>query len=32
MQYAWISLFGVLIADLYVRLLANGVFSDPRFF
>jgi hypothetical protein len=32
MQYAWISLFGVLIADLYVRLLANGVLSDPRFF
>jgi len=26
------SLFGVLISDLYVRLLANNVFDDPRFF
>ena len=31
-EIAWISLFGVAIADLYVRLLANNVFSDPRFF
>jgi hypothetical protein len=29
---AWVSLFGVALADLYVRLLANGVFTDPRFF
>ena len=29
---AWVSLFGVAIADLYVRLLANNVFTDPRFF
>jgi hypothetical protein len=28
--YAWLSLFSVLIADLYVRLLAMGVISDPR--
>jgi hypothetical protein len=28
--YAWISLFGVALADLYVRLTAMGVISDPR--
>lgn len=28
--YAWISLFGVAIADLYVRLVATGVIRDPR--
>jgi hypothetical protein len=32
MQYAWISLFWVLFADLYIRLVASGVISDPRFF
>jgi len=32
MQYAWVSLFGVALSDLYVRLLATGAFSDPRFF
>ena len=32
MQIAWVSLFGVALADLYVRLLATGVISDPRFF
>jgi hypothetical protein len=32
MQYAWISLFGVAFADLYVFLLATGTISDPRFF
>ncbi len=31
-QYAWLSLFSVAFADLYVYLLAAGVFSDPRFF
>ncbi len=29
--YAWISLFSVVIADLYVRLLAMGVIQDLRF-
>jgi hypothetical protein len=29
---AWISLFTVLIADLYVLLVSAGAFSDPRFF
>jgi hypothetical protein len=29
--YAWISLFSVMIADLYVRLLAMGVITDLRF-
>jgi len=29
-MYAWISLFGVALADLYVRLTAMGVISDPR--
>jgi hypothetical protein len=29
--YAWISLFSVILADLYVRLLASGAISDVRF-
>jgi len=28
--YAWISLFGVALTDLYVRLVASGAISDPR--
>jgi hypothetical protein len=32
MQLAWVSLFGVALADLYVWLVAANVFSDPRFF
>ncbi len=32
MQFAWVSLFGVALADLYVLLLATGTLSDPRFF
>jgi hypothetical protein len=32
MQLAWISLAWVLITDLYIRLVASGAFSDPRFF
>jgi hypothetical protein len=32
MQLAWISLGFVCFTDLYVRLVASGVFSDPRFF
>jgi hypothetical protein len=32
MQMAWASLLFVAFTDLYVRLLAAGVFSDPRFF
>jgi hypothetical protein len=28
--FAWISLFGVALSDLYVRLLAMGVIQDPR--
>ncbi len=31
-KYAWLSLFSVAIADLYVYFLATGQFSDPRFF
>jgi hypothetical protein len=31
-QYAWLSLFSVAFADLYVYLLATGAFDDPRFF
>jgi hypothetical protein len=31
-RYAWLSLFSVAIADLYVYLLATGAISDPRFF
>ena len=30
--YAWLSLFSVAFADLYVVLLSTGAFSDPRFF
>jgi hypothetical protein len=32
MQWAWISLVSVALADLYVRLAAAGVFHDPRIF
>jgi hypothetical protein len=32
MVFAWISLIGVAFTDVYVYLLAAGVFSDPRFF
>ncbi|MBV8354854.1 MAG: succinate dehydrogenase [Candidatus Eremiobacteraeota bacterium] len=32
MVWAWISLFSVAFADLYVRLCAAGVFADPRLF
>jgi hypothetical protein len=28
--YAWLSLFSVLIADIYVRLVATGMIVDPR--
>jgi hypothetical protein len=31
-QLAWVSLFFVLGTDLYIRLVAAGAFSDPRFF
>ena len=32
MEFAWISLFWVAFADLYVRLVASGVISDPKIF
>ena len=32
MQIAWASLAMVALADLYVRLVASGVFSDPKIF
>ncbi len=32
MQLAWVSLIGVALTDLYVRMLATGAFDDPRFF
>jgi hypothetical protein len=32
MEFAWVSLISVALADLYVRLLSMGVISDPRFF
>ncbi|MGA8248430.1 MAG: hypothetical protein WB797_16110 [Nocardioides sp.] len=31
-RYAWLSLFSVALADLYVLLISSGAFSDPRFF
>ena len=30
--YAWVSLFSVLVVDLYVRSLAQGLFQDFRLF
>jgi hypothetical protein len=32
MEIAWISLVWVSLADLYIRLVASGLISDPRFF
>ncbi len=32
MQFAWASLAFVCLADLYVRLVASGTVTDPRFF
>ena len=32
MQFAWVSLIGVAMTDVYVRLLATGALHDPRFF
>ncbi|MEX0664351.1 MAG: hypothetical protein WD598_06215 [Acidimicrobiia bacterium] len=32
MQIAWVSLVGVAFTDLYIRLVANDVFHDPRIF
>jgi hypothetical protein len=32
MQLAWASLIFVALTDLYVRLVASGTISDPRFF
>jgi hypothetical protein len=31
-RFAWLSLFSVAIADVYVFLLATGTISDLRFF
>ena len=31
-EIAWVSLFGVALTDVYVRLVATGVIDDPRFF
>ena len=31
-RYAWLSLFSVALTDLYIYLLAQGTFDDPRFF
>ncbi|HKE97829.1 MAG TPA: hypothetical protein VKG45_02700 [Actinomycetes bacterium] len=30
--FAWVSLFSVALADLYVRLVASGTITDPRLF
>ncbi len=32
MQFAWVSLALVLFTDLYIRLVASGAITDPRFF
>jgi len=31
-QLAWASLVWLVVADFYIRCLATGAFSDPRFF
>ena len=31
MRFAWISLFGVALCDLYVRLVASGTIHDAGF-
>jgi hypothetical protein len=30
--FAWLSLFGVALADFYVYLLAKGTITEPTFF
>jgi len=30
MRWAWLSLFGVALADLYVRLCSMGIITDVR--
>jgi hypothetical protein len=32
MQIAWVSLLFVALTDLYIRLVAAGWITDPRFF
>ncbi len=32
MRWAWASLISVALADLYIRLLAMGVISDPAIY
>jgi hypothetical protein len=32
MLYAWVSLFGVALTDLYIRMVATGAIHDVRFF
>ena len=32
MELAWTSLVWLVVTDFYIRCLATGVFSDPRFF
>jgi hypothetical protein len=31
-RWAWVSLFSVLFADIYVRLCSSGILTDPRIF
>ena len=31
-MFAWLSLFGVAFADFYIRCVASGAFTDPKFF
>jgi hypothetical protein len=32
MAFAWISLFGIILCDLYIRQVASGAITDIRFF
>jgi hypothetical protein len=32
MLFAWISLFGVGLTDLYIRMVASGAIQDVRLF
>jgi hypothetical protein len=31
-MWAWLSLFSVIITDIYIRLLQHHVFTDPHLF
>jgi len=32
MGFAWVSLFGIILCDFYIRQVASGAIQDIRFF